>query len=82
MFNLKTSKNQFIIYVYSKGRSIQARIVYYNLGCPPCPGTVTTRIIPFLVGNPYKPSFVTVTGRGDNPNYAAYAVPYCPYHLL
>ena len=25
--------------------------------------------IPFLVGNPYKPSFVTVTGRGDNPNY-------------
>ena len=26
--------------------------------------TVTTRIIPFLVGNPYKPSFVTVTGWG------------------
>ena len=24
--------------------------------------TVTTRIIPFLVGNPYKPSFETVTG--------------------
>ena len=28
------------------------------------PPTVTTRIIPFLVGNPYKPSFVTVTGWG------------------
>ncbi len=28
---------------------------------------VTTRIITFLVGNPYKPSFVTATGRGDNP---------------
>ena len=30
---------------------------------------VTTRIITFLVGNPYKPSFATVTGRGDNPRY-------------
>ena len=26
--------------------------------------TVITRIIPFLVGNPYKPSFETVTGWG------------------
>ena len=32
------------------------------LGTTPHPVTVTTRIIPFLVGNPYKPSFV-VTGR-------------------
>ena len=23
----------------------------------------------FLVGDPYKPSFATVTGRGDNPRY-------------
>ena len=30
----------------------------------PHPVTVTTRIIPFLEGNPYKPSFVTVTGWG------------------
>ena len=38
------------------------------LGLSPCPVTVTTRIITFLVGNPYKHSFVTVTGRGgDNP---------------
>ena len=35
----------------------------------PFPVTVTTRIIPFLVGNPYKPSFATVTGKGDNPSY-------------
>ena len=25
--------------------------------------------ITYLVGNPYKPSFATVTGRGDNPKY-------------
>ena len=30
----------------------------------PHPVTVTTRIITFLVGNPYKPSFPTVTGWG------------------
>ena len=30
--------------------------------------TVTTRIIPFLVGNPYKPSFATVTGWGVDPD--------------
>ena len=30
----------------------------------PHPVTVTTRIITFLIGNPYKPSFVTVTGWG------------------
>ena len=26
-------------------------------------------MIPYLVGNPYKPLFVTVTGQGDNPIY-------------
>ena len=36
-------------------------------GLSPWPATVTTRIILFLVGDPYKPSFATVTGRGDNP---------------
>ena len=35
----------------------------------PHPVTVTTRIITFLVGNPYKPSFATVTGWGVDPNY-------------
>ena len=36
-----------------------------------CPVTVTTRIIPFLVGNPYKPSFETVTGWGVDLTYIA-----------
>ena len=39
------------------------------LGLSPLPVTVTTRIITFLVGDPYKPSFATVIGRGDNPSY-------------
>ncbi len=39
------------------------------LGLSPLPVTVTTRIITFLVGDPYKPSFAAVTGRGDNPIY-------------
>ena len=37
----------------------------------PFPVTVTTRNIPFLVGDPYKPSFATVTGRGDNPMHSS-----------
>ena len=39
------------------------------IGLSPHPATATTRIITFLVGNPYKPSFVTVTGRGEYPTY-------------
>ena len=39
------------------------------VGLSPLPVTVTTRIITFLVGDPYKPSFATVTGRGNNPKY-------------
>ena len=43
-------------------------ISYIGYGPPPrIP--VTTRIITFLVGDPYKPSFATVTGREDNPKY-------------
>ena len=34
------------------------------LELPPLPVTVTTRIVTFLIGNPYKPSFTTVTGWG------------------
>ena len=43
--------------------------VYIYIGLSPLPVTVTTRNITFLVGDPYKPSFATVTGRGDNPIY-------------
>ena len=38
------------------------KVVY--LGCGPLTVTVTTRIITFLVGDPYKPSFTTVPVRG------------------
>ena len=37
-------------------------------GTAPHPVTVTTRMIPFLVGNPSKPSFVTVSGWGVDRN--------------
>ncbi len=36
---------------------------------PPPRMPVTSRIIRFLVGDPYKPSFSTVTGRGPHPMY-------------
>ena len=42
------------------------RCVYVGYG--PFPVRVTTRIITFLVGNPYKPLFATVTGKGATPN--------------
>ena len=42
----------------------------YMLGCPgsPFPVIVTTRIISCLVGDSYKPSFATITGKGGNPH--------------
>ncbi len=49
------------------GLGSMGRRVY--IGLSPLPVKVTTRIITFLVGDPYKPSFATVTGRGDNPRY-------------
>ncbi len=44
-------------------------IFIVSVGCCPLPVTVTTRIITCLVGNPYKPSFATVTGWGVDPMY-------------
>ena len=41
----------------------------------PHPVTVTTREIPCLVGNPYKPLFATVTGCGVVPKYNLQAQP-------
>ena len=40
---------------------------YNYLGYGPFPVTVTTRIIPILVGNPYEPLFATVAGKGPQP---------------
>ena len=45
-----------------------------SLRSTPHPVTVTTRIITFLVGNPYKPSFATVTGWGVDPTYLIYII--------
>ena len=42
--------------------------IYIYIGCGPLPVTVT-RIVTCLIGNPYKPSFATVTGRGPHPIY-------------
>ena len=56
-----------------KGGTVQncatSSSLWVLLGLSPCPVTVTTSTIIFLVGDPYKPSFATVTGGGDNPNY-------------
>ena len=38
-------------------------------GCGLLTVTVTTRIIIFLVGDPYKPSFANVTGKGPPPSH-------------
>ena len=37
---------------------------WVKVGFSPFPVIVTTRIITFLVGNPYKPSFPLLLGRG------------------
>ena len=60
-------------------------IIVLYVGLSPLPVTVTTRIITFLVGDPYKPPFATVTGRGDNPScmYIIYFMPIdIPYATL
>ena len=41
--------------------------LYFGYG--PFPVTVTTRIITVLVGNPCKPLFATVTGKGPHTTY-------------
>ena len=38
--------------------------IYIYIGLSPLPVRVTTRIITFLVGNPYKPSFPLLLGGG------------------
>ena len=46
--------------------------VYF--GSTPHRVTVTTRIIAFLVQNPYRPSFAIVIGRGLHPRYVHHQV--------
>ena len=45
------------------------RRIHVWFGYGPFPVTVTPRIITFLVGNPYKPLFAAVTGKGPHPMY-------------
>ena len=60
-----------LVLVYYGPGPLQFATFHYGVyvGLSPFPVTVTTRIITFLVGDPYKPSFATITGRGDNPMY-------------
>ena len=51
----------------SKKNNTPLWVEWIGLGLSPLPVTVNTRIVIFLVGDPYKPSFATVTGRGNNP---------------
>ena len=51
-----------IIYIFKNHKAFIPWVV-------PRPATVTTRIIICAVGDPCKPLFATVTGRGDNPIY-------------
>ena len=51
--SLKPCKTALYIYIY---------VLY--VGLSPLPVRVTTRIITFLVGNPYKPSFPLLLGGG------------------
>ena len=63
--------------IHHEGGSTKLRKIKWlkvvSLGCGPLTVTVTTRTISykpsFLVGNPYKPSFPTVTVRGPHPMY-------------
>ena len=48
--------------------------MYIYIGCGPLTVTMTTGIITFLIGNPYKPSFTTVTGRGPHSMYTCICI--------
>ena len=50
-------------------REVISHLEVAYFGCGPLPVTVTTRVITNSVGNPYKPSFATVTGRGPHPRH-------------
>ena len=43
---------------------LKRSLLWVNVGLSPLPVRVTTRIITFLVGNPYKPSFPLLLGGG------------------
>ena len=59
-----------ICFGYKKPTGLKFAAPRYTLGCPPSQDSSHHQVdITFLLGDPYKPSFATVTGRGDNPRY-------------
>ena len=56
-------------------RNLFSAINLYRLGLPPPSNSHHLDYEPFLVGNPYKPSFATVTGWGVDPIYRGYFIP-------
>ncbi len=68
-----------------KGTFVHKKNVGTCWNYPPPRMPVTTRFFPFLVGNPYKPSFVTVTGWGVDRRKKTWllaTVPWCWVGLL
>ena len=63
--------DRFIVDIDSTSYSVQTtwKTLTVYLGLSPCPVTATTRIIRFLVGDTYKPSFPTVPWKGVNSTY-------------
>ena len=74
--------NAIHIYIYTHIFAVYLHLYVYFRSTPH-PVTVTTRIITYLVGNPYKPSFATVTGWGVDPMYIyIYTQNTCFCHVL
>ena len=61
--------SSWCIFLTDSNMMFSEKQIYVYVRSTPHPVTVTTRIITFLVGNPYKPSFATVTGWGVDPTY-------------
>ena len=53
--------------IWRKESKISLNYRYVCIGYGPVPVTVKTRFNISLVGNPYKPLFATITGRGATP---------------
>ena len=74
---LPKSTQQQKSYFFNFESSSDEKVTNYNsilwircFGTIPFPVTVTTRVITFVLGNPYKPSLATVTGVGEDPSDA------------
>ena len=64
---MKIISNQIKPSETKSNQTKQTKRTQTNIGLSPFPVIVTTRIVSCLVGDSYKPSFATITGKGDNP---------------